>query len=111
MENYRPISVLPCVSKILEIVMCNRHFEYLTANEILFKKQFSFREGHSIEHAKVQPIDQIKSSFEKSHFTLGVFTDLSKAFDTADNHILIKKLNQYGGKGNTIRWFNSYLHN
>ena len=91
--------------------MCNRLFEYLTANEILFKKQFSFREGHSIEHAKVQPIDQIKSSFQKSHFTLSVFTDLSKAFDTADNHILIKKLNQYGGKGNTIRWFNSYLHN
>ena len=85
--------------------MYNRLFEYLTANEILYKKQFGFREGRSTEHAIIQLIDQIKSSFDKNHFTLGVFIDLSTAFDT------VEKPNQYGVKGNNIRLFNSYLHN
>ena len=85
--------------------MYNRLFEYLTANEILYKKQFGFREGRSTEHAIIQLIDQIKSSFDKNHFTLGVFIDLSTAFGT------VEKPNQYGVKGNNIRLFNSYLHN
>ena len=49
--NYRPISVLPCFSKILEKVMCNRLYKYLTDNSMLYKKQFGFQEGHSTEHA------------------------------------------------------------
>ena len=49
-----------------------------------------FREGHSTEHAIIQHIDQIENSFEKNHFTFGVFIDLSKAFDTVDHHTLIK---------------------
>ena len=77
--NYRPISVLPCFSKILERIMCNRLFKYLTTNEILYKKQFGFQKGHSTEHATIQLIDQINNSFEKNHFTLGTFIDLSKA--------------------------------
>ena len=62
-------------------------------------------------HLIIKLTDQIKNNFEKKHFTLGVFIDLSKAFDTVDHHILIKKLNQYGVKGNNIRWFKNYLHN
>ena len=111
MGNYRPISVLPCFSKIIERIMYNRLFKYLTANEIFYKKQFGFRERHSTEHAIIQLIDQIKNSFEKSHFTLGVFINLSKALDNVGHHILIKKLNQYGVKGNNIRWFKRYFHN
>ena len=57
--NYRPISVLPCFSKILEKIMYNRLYKYLTDNSILYKKQFGFQEGHSIEHAVVQLTDQI----------------------------------------------------
>ena len=71
--NYRPISILPCFSKILERIMYNRLFKYLTTNEILYKKQFGFQEGHSTEHAIMQLIDNINSNFEKNHFTLGVF--------------------------------------
>ena len=111
MGDYRPISVLPCFSKMLERIMYNRLFKYSTANEILCKKQFGFREGHLTEHATSQLTDQIKHSFEKYHFTLGIFINHSKTFETVDHHILIKKLNQYGVKRNNIRWFNSYLHN
>ena len=109
--NYRPISVLPCFSKILERIMYNRLFKYLTTNEILHKKQFGFQKGHSTEHADIQLIDQINNSFEKNHFTLGIFIDLSKAFDTVDHSILFKKLKLYGLKGNNLRWFESYLSN
>ena len=105
--NYRPISVLSCCSKILERTMYNRLFKYLTTNEILHKKQFGFQKGHSTEHAIIQLIDQINNSFEKNHFTLGIFIDLSKAFDTVDHSILIKKLKLYGVKGNNLRWFES----
>ena len=59
----------------------------------------------------MQLTDQINSSFEKNHFTLGVFIDLSKAFDTVDHDILITKLENYGVNGNNLRWFQSYLKN
>ena len=101
--NYRPVSVLPCFSKILERIMYNRLFKYLTTNEILHKKQFGFQKGHSTEHAIIQLIDQINSSFEKNHFTLGISIDLSKAFDTVDHSILIKNLKLYAVKGNNLR--------
>ena len=91
--------------------MYNRLFNYLTTNEILHKKQFGFQKGHSTEHAIIQLIDQINNSFEKNHFTLGIFIDLSKAFDTVDHSILIKKLKLYGVKRNNLRWFESYLSN
>ena len=109
--NYRPISVLPCFYKIQERIMYNRLFKYLKTNEILYKKQFGFQEGHSTEHAIIQLIDQINNCFEKNHFTLGISIDLKKAFDNVDHAILIKKLKHYGIKGNNLRWFESYLEN
>ena len=87
--------------------MYRRLFRYLTMNGILHKKQFGFQKGHSNEYAIIQLIDQINNSFEKNHFTLGIFIDLSKAFDTVDHSILIKKLKLYGVKGNNLRWFES----
>ena len=110
-SNYRPISVLPCFSKILERVMYNRLYKYLTDQKILRPQQFGFRKGHSTEHAIVQLVDQIYESFENDKSTVGIFIDLSKAFDTADHAILLKKPEIYGIRGANLAWFRSYQTN
>ena len=80
-SNYHPISVLPCFSKILERVMYNRLYKYLTDQKILHPQQFGFRKGHSTEHAIAQLVDQIYESFENDNYTVGIFVDLSKVFN------------------------------
>ena len=91
--------------------MYNRLYQDLTENEILYPKQFRFQTGHSTEHAIVQLIDQILESFEYNKYTLGVFIDLSKAFDTVDHSILLKKLELYGVTDRNHSWFKNYLSN
>ena len=77
----------------------------------LYLKQFGFQTGISTEHATVKLADQIYESFEKDNYTLDVFIDLSKAFDTVDHTILIKKLEIYGIKGVNLARFRNYLTN
>ena len=110
-SNYRPISVLLCFSKILERIMYKRLYKYLTTEKLLYSKQFGFQTGPSTEYAIIKLVDQIYKSFEKDHYTLGVFIDLSKVFDTVDHTILIRKLKMYGIKGINLAWFRSYLTN
>ena len=108
-ENYRPISVLPCFSKILERIMFNRLYSFLQVNNTLYKKQFGFQKEHSTEHAILQLTNQIQQSFQENLLTIGVFIDLSKAFDTVDHKILLKKLSFYGIRNKNLKWFESYL--
>ena len=79
--------------------MYNRLYKYLTTEKLLYSEQFGFQTGLSTEHVIVKLVDQIYESFEKYHYTLGVFIDLLKAFDAVDHTILIKKLEMYGIKG------------
>ena len=111
LTNYRPISVLPCFSKLLERIMYNRLFKHLSENSILYKKIFGFQTSHSTEHAILLLVNQLYKSFDESRFTLGIFIDLCKAFDTVDHKILTKKPELHGIKDCSLRWFESYLSN
>ena len=106
-SNYKPISVLPCFPKILKLLMYNHLYTYLKENNILYKKQFGFQSGHSTNDSIVELVDKSFYSFEKGHFTLGVFIDSSKAFDTIDHSILLKKLKLYGMTDKDFAWFQS----
>lgn len=110
-SNYRPISVLPCFSKILERIMYNRFYSFLTANNILYDNQFGFQAGHSTDHAIVKLVNEISKAFDENKYMLGIFIDLSKAFDTVDHKILLEKLKNYGINNSNIRWFERYLSN
>ena len=79
--------------------MYHRLYEHLKENDILYKKQFGFQQKHSTEHAILQLIDQVNKSFDRNQFTLGIFIDLSKAFDAVDHKILISKLKNYDVRG------------
>ena len=98
LTNYRPISVVPCFSKLLERIMYNQLFNYLSENSILYEKQFSFQTSHSTEHAILLLVNQLYQSFNESKFTLGIFIDLGKAFDTVDHKILTKSSRYRGLK-------------
>ena len=109
--NYRPISVLPCFSKLLERIMYNRLYKFLLENNILYQKQFGFQNAHSPEHAILQLVNQITEAFSQGKYTLGIFLDLSKAFDTVNHNILLEKLKAYGIQSENLKWFRSYLSN
>ena len=91
--------------------MYNRVYNHLDSKGLLYKKQFGFQRNNSTEHAILQLTRDITSSFEKVEYTFGVFIDLSKAFDTVDHQILIKKLQYYGINGAASEWFKSYVSN
>ena len=76
--NYRPISVLPCFSKILEKIMCNRLYKHLSDSNILYRKQFGFQEKHLTKHSIMQLIDQINCSSEKNLYKLGILLNFQK---------------------------------
>ena len=91
--------------------MYNYLYKYLTDQKILHPQQFGFRKFHSKEHAIAQLVDQIYESFENDNYTVRIFIDLSKAFNTVDCTMLLKKLEIYGITGANVAWFRSYLTN
>ena len=109
LTNYRPISLLPAFSKILEKIIHKRLYSFLNINDLLISNQFGFRKGHSTDYAIVQLLNKITESFANKEHIIGIFMDLSKAFDTIDHNILIYKLKRYGIRGITLAWFQDYL--
>ena len=88
--NYRPISILPCLSKILERLMYNRINNVVAEYNILSNKQYGFRENYSTYMAMIDLVDKISSNIDHNNHNIGIFLYLSKAFDTIDHNILLK---------------------
>ena len=103
LTNFRPISVLSWFSKILERIMFNRVYNYLNDNNLLFHKQFVLRKGHSTNHALIELINSIYDSFNQNKYTLGVFLNLSKAFDTTFELPLILPLSYLSNRKQFIQ--------
>ena len=110
-SNYRPVSVLPVLSKLIERLMYNRLIHYINENKLLYKYQFGFQTGKSTHMALIVLLDKISEALDWGECVIGVFLDFSKAFDTVDHSILLKKMHKYGIQGLALRWFEDYLYN
>ena len=109
--NYRPISVLPAISKIMERILYDQLYSYLTTFELLSDAQFGFRKSHSTASALLDCTNEWYVNLDRKMFNLVVLIDLKKAFDTVDHQILLRKLELYGIKGQALTLLRSYLTN
>ena len=110
-SNYRPISILPLLSKIMEKLIAKQIWEYLNANKILDKYYSGFRKNHSTETALTYITDEILTNMGNRLVTPTVLMDLSKAFDSIDHSMMLTKLFNYGFDCHAVFWFASYLRN
>ena len=111
LDNYRPISILPVLSKVQEKLIHAQLMSFLEANQLLSSKQFGFRSKKSTELAVVTFLDHIRHKMDEGYLTGAVFIDLSKAFDTVSHSALLNKLPSYGIDSNELMWITDYLFN
>lgn len=109
--NYRPISILPCFSKILEKIVFTRLYNFLMRHNSLYESQYGFRHNFSTDMAVIEIQDRIIKELNSGKEVIAVFMDLSKAFDALSHEILLQKLQYYGVRGICLDWFRSYLSN
>ena len=107
--NYRPVSTLPIFGKLFEKVIYSRIYNFALSQNILDENQFGFRKSHSTSHAVNQSVKMIRDALQEKKHILGIFIDLSKAFDTIDHKTLLHKLSRYGIRGNANSLIKSYL--
>ena len=96
---------------MFEKLMCARLDSYLKSNNILCTNQFGFRKNSNTSDAIIQFLDYVHSSLDKKQSTIAVYLDFSKAFDTVNHEILMRKLQHNGIRGVMLSWFKSYLSN
>ena len=110
-NNYRPISLLPIMSKVVEKVIADQMNEFFVKHKLLFDHQYGFRSGHSTEHAALELTDRIITNIYNKKSPLNIFLDLSKGFDTLDHNTLLHKLHHYGIRETPLKLLKSYLSN
>ena len=108
-ENYRPISILPAISKILEKILSLQIHEYFQSKHLYYEHQYGFIKNRSTEHAALELIDRVITEIDKGEIPFNIYIDLSKAFDTLDHAILMDKLYYYGVQGTSLDLLRSYL--
>lgn len=108
-NNYRPVSILSTFAKIFERIIYNRLISFINKHNLLYKYQFGFRKEYNTNLALITLIDKILDALDSGKYVVGVFLDFSKAFDTVNHDILLKKLDIYGIRGIALKWLKSYL--
>ena len=91
--------------------MYKRVLKYLDKHNMLFQSQYGFRKKHSTNLATIELMTKILQAIDNNEYTIGVFLDLAKAFDTVNHEILLTKLEHYGIRGIALEWFKNYLTN
>ena len=109
--NYRPISLLLTISKLIEKVVYKQVYSYLTKTGQLHNSQYGFRSEHSCDHAIGELLGNIVKNMQLGKETITLMLDLSKAFDTLQHSVIFQKLEKYGLRGPCLEWFKSYLTN
>ena len=109
MNNYRPISVLPIATKILERAVHAQLYGYLNENGLICENQSGFRSSHSTKTSLLNVVDYIFSNMDSGKLTGAIYIDLSKAFDTVDHVLLLEKLSKFGVNGLELDWMKNYL--
>ena len=109
--NYRPVSLLPQFSKILEKLFITRLNTFIERNNLLSDSQYGFRSGRSTALALIELTEEIAKAIDGKKFAIGVYLDIKKAYDTLNHSALIYKLDKYGMRGLVSNWLESYLAN
>jgi hypothetical protein len=109
LTNYRPISLLSLFDKLFEKLLCSRLLKFWNKYNTFYRHQYGFRAHHSTIHAITELTDYIYNSLDNGNYVLGLYIDISKAFDTVNHEILLHKLYHYGIRGAVHTWFRNFL--
>ena len=110
-RNYRPISLLLLVSKIIEKLIHFQIEDFLNKKKLIYMYRSGFRTNHSTDFCLAQLIDFVATGMDKQTHTGMILVDLQKAFDTLDHGVLLEKMKYFGFRASVIKWFESYLSN